>query len=63
MHIIKFLYITLNSGCTKPLFEERLSFALPPDETTGIAEIRIWYKDILTDVYQVNNSDLNLVHF
>jgi len=34
-----------------------------PDEETGIAEIRIWYKDILTDVYQVKNSDLNLVHF
>lgn len=33
------------------------------DENTGLAEIRIWYKDILTDVYQVKNSDLNSVHF
>jgi hypothetical protein len=33
------------------------------DEETGLAEIRIWYKDILTDVYQVKNSDLNSVHF
>jgi hypothetical protein len=32
-------------------------------ENTGLAEIRIWYKDILTDVYQVKNSDLNSVHF
>ena len=29
-----------------------------PDEETGIAEIRIWYKGELTDVYQVKNSDL-----
>jgi len=34
-----------------------------PDEKEGVAEIRIWYKDILTDVYHVKNSDLNLVHF
>ena len=34
-----------------------------PDEKRGIAEIRIWYKDILTDVYQVKNSDLKIVQF
>lgn len=28
-----------------------------------MAEVRIWCKDTLTDVYQVRNSDLNLVHF
>jgi len=33
------------------------------DENTGLAEIRIWYKDTLTDVYQVKNSDLNSVRF
>jgi len=38
-------------------------FRIAPDEKTGIAEVRIWYKDILTDVYQVKNSDLKLVHF
>jgi len=32
-----------------------------PDEKTDMAEVRIWYKDILTDVYQVKNTDLNLV--
>jgi len=26
---------------------------IAPDETTGLADIRIWYKDTLTDVYQV----------
>ncbi|MFQ6067795.1 MAG: hypothetical protein ACE5K3_11060 [bacterium] len=36
---------------------------IAPDEETGIAEIRIWYKGELTDVYQVKNSDLNLVRF
>jgi len=33
------------------------------DDKTGIAEVRIWYKDILTDVYHIKNSDLDLVHF
>jgi len=36
---------------------------IAPDEKTGMAEVRIWYKDILTDVYQVKNTDLNLVRF
>lgn len=36
---------------------------IAPDEETDMAEIRIWYKDILTDAYQTSNSDLNLVKF
>jgi len=43
-----------------PLREE-VELRIAPDEKTGMAEVRIWYKDILTDVYQVKNSDLNLV--
>jgi len=45
-----------------PLRQE-VELRIAPDEKTGMAEVRIWYKDILTDVYQVKNSDLNLVHF
>jgi len=45
-----------------PLRKE-VQLRITPDENTGLAEIRIWYKDILTDVYQVKNSDLNSVHF
>ena len=45
-----------------PLREE-VQLRITLDENTGLAEIRIWYKDILTDVYQVKNSDLNSVHF
>ena len=45
-----------------PLREE-VELRIAPDEKTGMAEVRIWYKDILTDVYQVTNSDLNLVRF
>jgi len=45
-----------------PLRQE-VELRIAPDEKTGIAEVRIWYKDILTDVYQVKNSDLKLVHF
>ena len=45
-----------------PLRKE-VELRIVPDERTGIAEVRIWYKDTLTDVYQVKNSDLNLVRF
>jgi len=45
-----------------PLRKE-VELHISPNEETGIAEVRIWYKDILTDIYQVKNSDLNLVHF
>ncbi|GAH91127.1 unnamed protein product [marine sediment metagenome] len=45
-----------------PLRKE-VQLRITPDKNTGLTEIRIWYKDILTDVYQVKNSDLNSVHF
>ena len=45
-----------------PLREE-VELRIAPDEKTGLAEVRIWYKDILCDVYQVKNSDLNIVKF
>jgi len=47
---------------TPPLRKE-VELRIAPNLSTGIAEVRIWYKDTLTDVYQVKNSDLNLVHF
>ena len=47
---------------TAPLRKE-VELRIAPNLSTGIAEVRIWYKDTLTDVYQVKNSDLNLVHF
>lgn len=45
-----------------PLREE-VELRIAPDEKTGMAEVRIWYRDILTDVYQVKNSDLDSVKF
>jgi len=45
-----------------PLRKE-VELRIAPNLKTGIAEVRIWYKDTLTDVYQVKNSDLNLVRF
>ena len=47
---------------TAPLRKE-VQLRIVPDLNTGMAEIRIWYKDTLTDVYQVKNDDLNLVKF
>lgn len=45
-----------------PLRKE-IQLRIAPDLKRGVAEVRIWYKDILTDVYHVKNSDLNLVKF
>ena len=45
-----------------PLREE-VELRITPDEKTVMAELRIWYRDILTDVYQVKNTDLDLVRF
>jgi len=45
-----------------PLRKE-IQLRIAPDLKSGVAEVRIWYKDILTDVYHVKNSDLNLVKF
>ncbi|MFY9303255.1 MAG: hypothetical protein WAO75_08065 [Atribacterales bacterium] len=42
---------------------DQVELRIVPDEKTGISEVRIWYKDTLTDVYQIKNSDLNLVKF
>jgi len=42
---------------TAPLRKE-VQLRIAPDLNTGMAEIRIWYKDILTDVYQVRMTIL-----
>jgi hypothetical protein len=34
-----------------------------PDHGQDIYEVRIWYKDVLTDLYRVKGSDLQGVHF
>jgi len=47
----------------KAPLREKIELRIAPDEKTGLAEVRIWYKDILTDVYQVKNSDLDIVQF
>jgi len=49
-------------GDKAPLRGE-VELRIVPDEETDTAEIRVWYKDILTDAYQISNSDLNLVKF
>ena len=45
-----------------PLRQE-VELRIVPDEETGMAEVRICYRDILTDPYHVKNSDLNSVRF
>jgi hypothetical protein len=45
-----------------PLRHE-VDLKITPDRGQDIYEVRIWYKDILTDVYLVKESDLKGVHF
>ncbi len=47
----------------KAFLRGEVELRIAPDEETEIAEIRIWYKDTLTDVYQVKNFNLQLVKF
>jgi len=47
----------------KAPLREKVELRIAPDEKTGLAEVRIWYKDILCDVYPVKNSDLSIVQF
>jgi len=47
----------------KAPLRSKIELRIAPDLTTGMAEVRIWYKDILTDVYQAKNTDLKVVHF
>ncbi len=42
---------------------ERVSLRIIPDLTSGMAEIRFWYKNELVGTYQVRNEDLNLPNF
>ena len=45
-----------------PLHEE-VELRITPDDLTSVYEIRIWYKDTLTDVYHVKSTDMKGVHF
>ena len=47
----------------KAPLRKQVELRIVPDEKIGMSEVRIWYKDILTDVYHIKNSDLNMVKF
>jgi hypothetical protein len=42
---------------------ERVELRISPDEETGRAEIRFWYRNKLLDVKTVKNEDVNLLRF
>ncbi len=42
---------------------EKVELRVVPYEEAGIVKLRIWPRHILTDVYQVKNSDLDSVRF
>ena len=47
----------------KAPLRKQVELRIVPHEKIGMSEVRIWYKDILTDVYHIKNSDLNIVKF
>ncbi|MCX5807758.1 MAG: hypothetical protein NTX36_00005 [Proteobacteria bacterium] len=42
---------------------EAVELRITPDDLASVYEIRIWYKDTLTDVYHVKSTDMKGVHF
>lgn len=42
---------------------EKVSLRIVPDIESGMAEIRLWYKDNLIGIENVKNVDINLPNF
>jgi len=42
---------------------EKVQLRITPDKETGLAEIRLWYKNRFLGAHTVKNKDINLVHF
>ena len=42
---------------------ELVQLRIVPDKESGLAEVRLWYKEKLVGIQKVKNEDLNLVHF
>ena len=42
---------------------EKVNLRIVPDLRSGMAEIRVWYKDNLTGTQNVKNEDINLPNF
>jgi len=43
----------------KAQLKKQVELRIVPHEKIEMSELRIWYKNILTDVYHIKNSDLN----
>jgi hypothetical protein len=42
---------------------EKIELRIVPDEKTGIADIRFWYKGKLVSIQKIKNTDLKKVCF
>ena len=42
---------------------EKVNLRIVPDLRSGMAEIRMWYKDNLIGIQNVKNEDINLPNF
>jgi len=42
---------------------DKVGLRIVPYLSSGVAEIRLWFKDKLVDIYQVRNEDLHIVNF
>ena len=59
----KISFNNLNLAISGVPILEKVKLRIVPDEESGLAEIRLWYKDKLVGTQKVKNEDLNLVHF
>ncbi|MCJ7473175.1 MAG: hypothetical protein MUP02_10310 [Actinobacteria bacterium] len=42
---------------------EKVDLRIVPDMRSGMAEIRLWYKDSLIGIQSAKNEDINLMNF
>jgi len=59
----KISFNNLNLAVSGVPILEKVKLRIVPDKESGLAEVRLWYKDKLVGTQRVKNEDLNLVHF
>ncbi|MFH1903368.1 MAG: hypothetical protein ABIK20_04890 [Candidatus Omnitrophota bacterium] len=59
----KISFNNLELSISEVPIRELVQLRIVPDKESGLAEIRLWYKDKLVGMQKVKNDDLNLVHF
>jgi hypothetical protein len=59
----KISFNNLNFSISKAPIRETVKLRIVPDIESGMAEIRMWYKDNLIGTCNIKNEDINLLNF